>query len=624
MGYALSRFVDEQLDIPPNSSRSDSDLSSDFHGHDNGHLHGRGPMPIPPYDQPVMPYQQQPRPWELTDPYVLQYRPPPPFWGIMYQENFVSNYNNKYSYNNNGGNPVSKNQYAYYLKKTASATRTTVIQPEETRGWVEDAYDNTEYMFKYGYDDDDESSLGTSSPYSRMREEGFPEWEEELTETESHTCSTRRIILCDEHNEGNSSSSWSSFSKRIPTYGKRQRSMDDEGKKPKTFDIDDVGYSTTQKIDESSMPFAHAASRDLHEVFNEIKDEFEAAFSYGEQVALMLEAGKLPYQSKSHVLKVMLSKILYPSSTFSSSRSRVTKLAGSYDVYDVPDNRSLNPSSTLEKLYMWEKKLYQEVKDGERLRVKYQRMFRRLTELEPCRANSSRIDAARASIDRLITKLDISMKDIDAISSEIHKVRDMELEPQVSELIYGLIRMWQSVVKCHQKQLEAIMESRSWTLRANTNMERDSSLRTTLELETGLVTWAQHLNNWINAQKSFVDSLNGWLLQCIDNEPEITIDGGEVPYSPDWLGAPPIFIICNDWQWEINGVSQEQVSIAMNNFAMILRQLLERQVDLDSKKAMRLVKNVGSDSLQGGLIPIFKALENFCHDILKAHKHVKV
>jgi len=69
---------------------------------------------------------------------------------------------------------------------------------------------------------------------------------------------------------------------------------------------------------------------------------------------------------------VVLSKILYPvAPSLASSEhpiqsvrscSRVTKLAGSYNVDAVPDVMSINLSSTLEKLYAWEKKLYKEVK----------------------------------------------------------------------------------------------------------------------------------------------------------------------------------------------------------------------------------------------------------------------
>ncbi|KAI3777321.1 hypothetical protein L1987_47121 [Smallanthus sonchifolius] len=582
-----------------------------------------------------------------------------------------------------------------------------------------DAYDNEYHGYGYGYE-----TRGSSPDTSEVRErEGIPDLEEE-TETESHyeevvkkkTFSTKRNLGEGKDDiEGSpwkeTSSSTEGSSKRPPpgksegtakaahvestsnsvppenkegshsvsteldkhsseTIGSQSTEEGHKGKKGVSLDIDE---GSTQEIESSILSslttLSPNGSRDLHEVVNEIKDEFESAFSHGKEVALMLEAGKLPYQSKFAVLKVILSKILYPlaPSLASSdhpiqsvrSSSRVTKLAGSYNEDAVVD---ANLSSTLEKLYAWEKKLYKEVKGEERLRVIYEKMCKRLNELDAKGAESSKIDAAQASIRRLKTKLNVSVKAIDAISCEIHKVRDKELQPQISELIYGLIRMWQSIVKCHRKQFQAIMESRSRTLRANTSLERDSSSRTTLDLETGLVMWAQHFNSWINAQKSYVNSLNGWLQQCIDHEPEITIDG-EVPYSPGRLGAPPIFITCNDWHREIKGISQESVLKAMHSFALSLRQLLERQDDiqrlmlkkehlakdfarnsqnhgpdethgsvvpsedrvgLDYKEAMKLVQNGGSSSLQGGIIPIFKALEIFTRDALKAHEQVRL
>lgn len=64
-------------------------------------------------------------------------------------------------------------------------------------------------------------------------------------------------------------------------------------------------------------------------------------------------------------------------------------------------------------------------------------MFKRLKDLDARGAESSKIDAAQASVRRLLTKLDVAIKAIDAIASKIQKVRDEELQPQVSELIYG-------------------------------------------------------------------------------------------------------------------------------------------------------------------------------------------
>lgn len=52
-------------------------------------------------------------------------------------------------------------------------------------------------------------------------------------------------------------------------------------------------------------------------------------------------------------------------------------------------------------------------------------------------AESSKIDATQACIRKLLTKLNVCIKAIDAISSRIHKLRDEELQPQIGELIHG-------------------------------------------------------------------------------------------------------------------------------------------------------------------------------------------
>ncbi|KAL0314327.1 UNVERIFIED_CONTAM: protein ALTERED PHOSPHATE STARVATION RESPONSE 1 [Sesamum angustifolium] len=484
----------------------------------------------------------------------------------------------------------------------------------------------------------------------------------------------------------------------------------DEGSVKKKGVTFEVGETSKQDADSSKLSsvtlLSPRGTRDLREVVAEIRDEFETASSYGKEVAMMLEVGKLPYQPS--FLKVILSRILClispsvslqdpPSMQSIKLASSTMKLAKSYfeDVGNDVNTQACNLSATLDKLYAWEKKLYKEVKDEEILRVAYEKQCKRLKTLDEEGAESSKIDATRASIRKLLTKLDVSIKAIDAISSRIHKLRDEELEPQVAALIHGLIRMWKAMLKCHQKQFQAIMESKMRKLRAKTDPLTDTSSRATTELERELRAWCERFNEWISSQKSYVESLNGWLLQCLQYEPEETPDG-PVPYSPGRLGAPPIFIICNDWQQAMEAVSEARVANAMNTFATSLRQLWEKQdeegrqrlkaeylskdyekqlrahltergkikleqdamsdntrlsvvpsdngvsplddlkVDLDSirqklaeerikhKDAMKLVHDAASSSLQGGLVPIFKALENFTSEALKAHEHVRL
>lgn len=476
-------------------------------------------------------------------------------------------------------------------------------------------------------------------------------------------------------------------------------------KKEVSFEVDET---LKHEIDSSKLSSLTTLSphgtRDLREVVAEIRDEFAVASDNGKEVALMLEVGKVPYQP--NFIRVVLSRVLYlmsPSlSTYPVSRrsvrlaAKTMKMAKSYFGDINIAGKPCNLSCTLEKLYAWEKKLYKEVKDEERLRVIYEKLCKRLRTLDEQGAESSKIEPVRASIRKLLTKLNICIKTIGSISNRIDKLRDEELQPQVAELIHGLIRMWKSMFRCHQKQFQAIMESKVRALKANTSFQKeDSGLRATLELEMELRTWLGHFNNWISTQKSYVESLNGWLLRCLLYEPEETADG-PAPFSPGRLGAPPVFVICNDWYQAMGTISETTVANAMNNFASSLRELWEKQdeeqrqrlnaddlskdfkdqlktvhmdkkkaerekdtmsdrnrasivpskgrvsrlddlkVDLDTvgkrlaeekarhRDAVKIVHDAASSSVQGGLVPIFKALESFSLEVLKAHEQVRL
>lgn len=139
--------------------------------------------------------------------------------------------------------------------------------------------------------------------------------------------------------------------------------------------------------------------------------------------------------------------------------------------------------------------------------------------------------------------------------------------------------------KCHQKQFRAIMESKSRSLKGNMGIRRESSLRATVELEVELLKWCKSFNQWVNAQKSYVESLNGWLLRCLNQQPEETADG-VAPFSPSRIGAPPVFVLCNDWFQAMERISKERVANAISGFALRLHQLWERQ-DEEQKQRMK-------------------------------------
>ncbi|KAL5704399.1 hypothetical protein ACHQM5_022836 [Ranunculus cassubicifolius] len=338
-------------------------------------------------------------------------------------------------------------------------------------------------------------------------------------------------------------------------------------------------------------------TRDIQEVVKEIRDEFEVASDYGKEVAVMLEVGKMPYQPRSASLKVILSKIhnlvAPPTVTSSHSLSRqsqhavksVKKMANiRYEDFGDFEMKSGNLSATLERLYTWERKLYKEVKGEERLRVIYEKKFKKLNSLGTTGADPDKIEATHVATRKLLTKIDVALRTVDAIAKEIHKLREEELQPQITELINGLIRMWKFMFKCHTKQFQAIKDSKNRILMANVGSQTSSSLRATVELELELRNWCTHFTNWINTQKAYVESLNSWLSRCLLKEPEVT-DDGIVPFSPSRAGAPPIFVICNDWFHAMERLSESEVESKMNAFASNLHQLWERQ---DEEQRQRL------------------------------------
>lgn len=69
----------------------------------------------------------------------------------------------------------------------------------------------------------------------------------------------------------------------------------------------------------------------------------------------------------------------------------------------------------------------------------YEKQHKKLKTLDEAGAEARKIDATRASMRRLLTKLDVSIKAIDTISSRIHKLRDEELQPQLTELVHGYV-----------------------------------------------------------------------------------------------------------------------------------------------------------------------------------------
>ncbi|CAN6440065.1 unnamed protein product [Victoria cruziana] len=330
---------------------------------------------------------------------------------------------------------------------------------------------------------------------------------------------------------------------------------------------------STSKTDDL-VAIVTRGTRDISDVVKEINGEFESASESGLQISEMLEVGKLPYRPRSTLIKAkmpLFSSITAPRMMPRNSGDHSGDLRINFD----------GLSAILEELYTWESKLYLEVKEEEKTRLNYEKKFKRLKDLNRKGAEPEKLHATQSSIKKELTKINITIRSIDAMSNKVQKLRDKQLQSELTKLIGGMIRMWKVMLACHQKQLRAISEGKILDI-ISRSTSTDSAMSATMQLERGASSWCSSFMKWMNAQREYVKTLNDWLRKCIDEKPEVTADG-VAPFSPSRVGAPPVFVICNDWYQMIKEVSENHVVEAVNAFVANIHKLWQ-QLDEEKRK----------------------------------------
>nr|KYP45214.1 hypothetical protein KK1_033227 [Cajanus cajan] len=238
-------------------------------------------------------------------------------------------------------------------------------------------------------------------------------------------------------------------------------------------------------------------------------------------------------------------------------------------------------SSTLDRLYAWERKLYDEVKASESIRKDYDRKCHQLRHQFAKDQGTHVIDKTRSVVKDLHSRLRVAIYSVDSISKRIERMRDEELLPQLLELTEGLIRMWKAMLECHHAQYITISlayHSRSSTGASQGDGCREIMNRLLEEVEFFGLSFA----NWMNSLTSYVEALNAWLQNCILQPRERS--KSRRPFSPRRVLAPPIFVLCRDWSAGIKALPSEELSQAIKNFLSDLHLRTEQQNDHLLKK----------------------------------------
>ncbi|WOL09738.1 hypothetical protein Cni_G18491 [Canna indica] len=264
---------------------------------------------------------------------------------------------------------------------------------------------------------------------------------------------------------------------------------------------------------------------------------------------------------------------------------------------------------TLQKLYVWERKLYHEVRAEEKMRLLLRKSRKELNHLLERGAEDDKIASTRNLIKKLSTKIRIAIQVVGSISRKIDVLRDDELWPLLSELVLGygsdlimlmtvelvmghsyqlnflLVTMWNTTLECHQMQYQLIMEAKRLDLATSEGNFSGWHADETLQLEMEMHKWSCNFSSWINSQRNFAKALNGWLLLCLHHGPEATSDD-----SPRRMGVPPVFTICNCWSQAIESTSERVVLGSIQALAAALHRLWEQQLYEQNERVLTITE----------------------------------
>ncbi|KAL5232046.1 hypothetical protein ABZP36_030822 [Zizania latifolia] len=311
----------------------------------------------------------------------------------------------------------------------------------------------------------------------------------------------------------------------------------------------------------------------LIEAMKDIDSQFLGICEAAHEISVMLEATSRAQHSTSHDLSAkMLNPVALLRSASSRSSSSRFLLAPTSSTHDLHGNETCScyseescsatsgsHHSTLDRLHTWEKKLYKEVKAGERLRIDYEKRLTHLRSQDVKGDEPSSVDKTRAALRSLHTRMKVSIHTVQSISRRIEVLRDEEMQPQLMELIQGLSRMWRAMAERHKAQKRTIDDAKLLFLQHHPTAAPDAATPppAAVALECEIRDWRGALETWLSAQRAYARALAAWARRCLG------IGGGGAPHH---AALPLAFLVCMEWANVVDEVSEARVMDGLDFF----------------------------------------------------------
>lgn len=309
----------------------------------------------------------------------------------------------------------------------------------------------------------------------------------------------------------------------------------------------------------------------LMKVLEEIDEYFLKASECAQEVTKLLEAHKLQYHSSYADNRVPIDHAARVMRVITWNRSLRGTPEGGKDEYE--DNETL--ATVLDKLMAWEKKLYEEVKASELMKLEYHRKVALLNRQKKRGANGESLEKTKAAVSHLHTRYIVDMQSMDSTVSEVNELRDQQLYPKLVEVINGMAKMWENICIHHDNQLNIATELKTLGVSLAARETSKHHRQCTLQLANVIQQWQEHFETLVNHQKHYIRLLNSWLkLNLIPIESSLK---EKTISSPPRAQNPPIQSLLHLWHDSVEKLPDEVTRTAISSFGAVIKTIILHQ-----------------------------------------------
>ncbi|KAL5220582.1 hypothetical protein ABZP36_025295 [Zizania latifolia] len=310
----------------------------------------------------------------------------------------------------------------------------------------------------------------------------------------------------------------------------------------------------------------------LLQIVGKLDDHFLQASESAHDVSKKLEATRMHYHSNhadsrghiDHSTKIM--HVITWNRSFKNLPDQ-DDLGGNFEI----DDNFETHATVLDRMLAWEKKLYDEVKAGEFMKIDYQKKVALLQKQKKRGVKLETLEKTKAAVSHLHTRYIVDMQSMDSTVSEINRLRDKQLYKKLVDLVEGMAKMWNYMHHHHKFQFNIISGIRGFEVPPLPRGTTDQHHKQTGDLRDIVREWHMQFEKLMDNQKGYIRALNAWLkLNLIPIESNLK----EKVSSPPRQVEPPIKNLLHAWHDHLERLPIELAKTAIKSFAEVISNIV--------------------------------------------------